>query len=79
MLQILQVTPRVVVCCANLMDEANRKRIAIQARVLERELGVAGRADGGARKGEGLDHLVEHVAEVASGPRGPTADAGTLR
>lgn len=66
-LQILQITDRVVVC-ANLIDEANRKRIALEARVLERELGVPV-VPTAARRGQGLDHLCQHVHEVASGQR----------
>lgn len=70
-LQILQITNRVVVC-ANLMDEANRKRIALEAHVLERRLGVPV-VPTSARRGEGLDHLVRHVYEIASGAHTPTA------
>ncbi|MFQ5805803.1 MAG: FeoB small GTPase domain-containing protein, partial [Phycisphaerae bacterium] len=64
-LQVLEITERVVVC-ANLMDEADRKRIALEARVLERELGVPV-VPTAARRGQGLDHLAEHVHEVAAG------------
>lgn len=66
-LQILQITSRVVIC-ANLMDEANRKRIALEARVLERELGVPV-APTSARSEIGLDHLLDVVHEIASGQR----------
>lgn len=69
-LQILEITDRVVVC-ANLMDEADRKRIALEARVLEKELGVPV-VPTAARKGQGLDHLVEHVYEVCIGHLKPT-------
>ncbi len=64
-LQVLTITDRVVVC-ANLMDEADRKRIALEARVLEKELGVPV-VPTAARSGQGLDHLVQHIHEVASG------------
>jgi len=67
-LQILKITDRVVVC-ANLIDEADRKRIALEARVLERELGVPV-VPTAARVGQGLDHLVEHIHQVASGQAG---------
>lgn len=64
-LQVLQITRRVVLC-VNLMDEADRKRIALEARVLERELGIPV-VPTAARKGQGLDHLVGHIHEIASG------------
>jgi ferrous iron transport protein B len=64
-LQVLEITDRVVVC-TNLMDEADRKRIALEARVLEKELGVPV-VPTAARRGQGLDHLVGHIHEVASG------------
>jgi ferrous iron transport protein B len=64
-LQVIEITPRVVLC-ANLIDEADRKRIALEARVLEQELGIPV-VPTAARKGQGLDHLVEHVHEIASG------------
>ncbi|MEE9295915.1 MAG: FeoB small GTPase domain-containing protein [Phycisphaerae bacterium] len=64
-LQVLEISDRVVVC-ANLMDEADRKKIALEARLLERELGVPV-VPTAARSGQGLDHLCHHVWEVASG------------
>ncbi len=64
-LQIMEITDRVVVC-ANLIDEADRKRIALEARALERELGVPV-VPTAARRGQGLEHLVEHIHSVASG------------
>lgn len=64
-LQILEITDRVVLC-VNLMDEADRKRIALEARVLEKELGVPV-VPTAARRGQGLDHLLKHIHEVASG------------
>ena len=64
-LQVLQITPRVVLC-VNLIDEADRKRIALEARVLERELGIPV-VPTAARKGQGLDHLADHIHEIASG------------
>ncbi|MGD8452027.1 MAG: FeoB small GTPase domain-containing protein [Phycisphaerae bacterium] len=68
-LQILQITDRVVVC-ANLIDEANRKKIALEARVLEEELGVPV-VPTAARRGQGLDHLINHVHEIAAGRSTP--------
>lgn len=54
-LQIMEVTPHVVVC-VNLMDEARKKKMKIRLGLLEERLGVpvAGTA---ARSGKGLDHL----------------------
>lgn len=69
-LQIMQITPRVVVC-ANLIDEADRKQIAVQASVLERSLGVPV-VPTAARRGQGLDRLMEKVAAVASGQMTPS-------
>jgi ferrous iron transport protein B len=67
-LQILQITDRVVVCL-NLVDEARRKRIEVDHHVLARELGVPVVATA-ARTGEGLAALVQSVAEVAAGRAG---------
>jgi ferrous iron transport protein B len=64
-LQILQITDRVVVCL-NLSDEARRKGIAVDHRALARELGVPV-VPTAARTGEGLSALVRTIAEVASG------------
>ncbi len=64
-LQILTITDRVVVC-ANLMDEADRRKISLEARVLERELGVPV-VPTAARRGDGLDRLMERVHQVAAG------------
>ena len=64
-LQITQITERVVVC-ANLMDEARRKRIEVDQAELERELGVPVVMTA-AREGQGLDELVERIHAVASG------------
>ena len=64
-LQVLQITGRVVVC-ANLMDEARRKGLEIDTDALERELGVPV-VPTAARHGEGLDRLLDRVHEVAQG------------
>ncbi len=63
-LQVLQITPRVVVC-ANLIDEADRKQIALEAHAIEGELGVPV-VPTAARSGTGLDRLVERIHAVAT-------------
>jgi ferrous iron transport protein B len=65
-LQILQITDRVVVCL-NLMDEARRKRIEVDHRALARDLGVPV-VPTAARTGEGLAALVRAIADVAARP-----------
>ncbi|MGQ9826016.1 MAG: FeoB small GTPase domain-containing protein, partial [Desulfotomaculales bacterium] len=64
-LQILELTPRVVVC-VNLIDEAKRKNIRIDCRALAEMLGVPAVA-AAAREGLGLGTLLETVAGVLSG------------
>lgn len=66
-LQILEITDRVVVC-VNLMDEAGRKKIHINLDRLSELLGVpvVGTT---ARNGKGLDALKDAVAVVAMGRR----------
>ncbi len=64
-LQILQLTPRVVVAL-NLMDEARRKGIHVNHRQLARELGVPV-IPIVARTGEGIGYLMQAVEDVASG------------
>jgi ferrous iron transport protein B len=64
-LQVLEITDRVVVCL-NLMDEARRHGLEIDDRALARELGVPV-VPTAARQREGLDRLLEAVSEVASG------------
>jgi ferrous iron transport protein B len=64
-LQILEITDRVVVCL-NLMDEARRKGLAVDERRLARDLGVPV-VPTVARTREGLDALTAAVAEVATG------------
>lgn len=63
--QILQITNRVVVC-VNLLDEASRRGIRVDLEVLSERLGVpvVGTA---ARSGRGLDALQETIRAVASG------------
>jgi ferrous iron transport protein B len=64
-LQILEITSRVVVC-VNLMDESRRHGLTINDRQLSRELGVPV-VPASARSGEGIATLVRTVHEVATG------------
>ncbi|HIS77057.1 MAG TPA: ferrous iron transport protein B [Candidatus Merdivicinus excrementipullorum] len=70
-LQILEVTGRVVVC-VNLMDEAAKKGIRIDAKKLSAELGVPV-VETSARSGKGLNRLMETVDAVLKGPSAPHA------
>ena len=64
-LQILEITDRIVICL-NLMDEARRHGIEVDARRLSRDLGVpvVGTV---ARFGEGLPALLQAIDDVAEG------------
>jgi ferrous iron transport protein B len=64
-LQILEITDRVVVCL-NLMDEARRHGIAVDPAGLARELGVPV-VPATARRGEGLPELLDTIHQVATG------------
>jgi ferrous iron transport protein B len=64
-LQVLEITDRVVVCL-NLMDEAKRHGLTVDARRLARDLGVPV-VPTAARYGEGLEQLNQAIAEVATG------------
>jgi ferrous iron transport protein B len=64
-LQVLEITDRVVVCL-NLMDEARRHGIQIDERTLARELGVPV-IPASARFRQGLDRVLEAIGEVATG------------
>jgi len=66
-LQVLEITDRVVVYL-NLMDEARRHGIAIDAGKLEAELGVPV-VPGVARQGVGIDELLAVAHDVATGAR----------
>ena len=66
-LQILEITDRVVVCL-NLVDEARRHGISVDAGRLERELGVPV-VPTVARQGEGIDALLRAATDVATGAR----------
>jgi ferrous iron transport protein B len=64
-LQILEITDRVVVCL-NLMDEARRHGIAVDPGRLAEELGVPV-VPTVARRGDGIPELLEAIDGVASG------------
>lgn len=64
-LQVLEITDRVVVCL-NLMDEARRHGLEVDDRTLARELGVPV-IPTSARYRQGLDQLLRGVSEVATG------------
>ena len=64
-LQVLEITDRVVVCL-NLMDEARRHGLQIDERRLARDLG-APVVPTEARQRKGLNELLQAVHEVASG------------
>ena len=68
-LQVLEITPRVVVCL-NLMDEARRLGIGVDPAALARELGVPV-IPAAARRGEGLDPLRQAIHDVARGAVAP--------
>ena len=64
-LQVLEITDRVVVCL-NLMDEARRHGLMIDDRRLARDLGVPV-VPTSARSNRGLDQLLQAVNDVAFG------------
>lgn len=64
-LQVLQITNRVVVCL-NLVDEAQRHGLQIDHRRLGRDLGVPV-VPTAARQNQGLEDLLQAINEVASG------------
>ena len=66
-LQIMEITDRVVVCL-NLVDEARRHGVSVDATRLERELGVPV-VPAVARQGEGVPQLLDAAVAVASGER----------
>jgi ferrous iron transport protein B len=67
--QILERTSRVIVC-VNLLDEAKKKEIRLDLRLLERELGVpvVGVSAG---RDEGLDCLRERIRRMSVSPEEP--------
>lgn len=64
-LQVLQITDRVVVC-VNLIDEARRNGLHVDERRLARDLGVPVVLTA-ARQREGLDLLIQTIHEMANG------------
>ena len=64
-LQVLEITDRAVLCL-NLVDEAKRHGITVDARQLARDLGVPV-VPTSARFGRGLPELLEAVGSVAAG------------
>jgi ferrous iron transport protein B len=64
-LQVLEITDRAVICL-NLMDEARRHRLEVDDRRLARDLGVPV-APTAARFRQGLDELLQAIADVATG------------
>jgi GTPase len=64
-LQVLEITDRVVVV-VNLIDEARRHGIEVDARALARDLGVPVVLTA-ARQGDGLPELLRALSDVASG------------
>lgn len=82
LLQILQITGRVVLCL-NLIDEARARGLEIDARGIARELAIPVVATA-ARRGEGLDELLVALRDVATGiikarPRTPETMPRELR
>ncbi len=64
-LQVLEITNRVVVCL-NLIDEAKRHGLQVDERRLARDLGVPV-VPTAARHGEGMDLLLQAIHDVAVG------------
>ena len=64
-LQVLEITDRAVLC-VNLMDEARRHNIAVDQRILAKELGIPVVLTA-ARQREGMDLLLQSIFEVAAG------------
>ena len=63
-LQVLEITDRVVLCL-NLMDEVKRHKLQIDDRRLARDLGIPV-APTAARYGEGLPELLQAIDDVAT-------------
>lgn len=64
-LQVLEITDRAVICL-NLMDEARRHGLTLDARRLARDLGVPV-VPCSARSGEGMPELLQAIHDVATG------------
>ena len=69
-LQILQLTPKVVLCL-NLIDEARRNKIEVDDRALSRRLGIPV-IPTSARDGKGIPELLQALHQVATGALTPT-------
>lgn len=69
-LQILEITPNVVVCI-NLLDEARKKKVMINLELLEKKLGVPV-VGTEARKKKGIDCLLEKLHSLESERKKPT-------
>lgn len=69
-LQVIEISSRVVVC-VNLIDEAERKNIHVNMKILEEELGVPVVATA-AREGRGLNDLRDAVYNLAQGQLQPS-------
>ena len=65
LLQVLQITDKVVLC-VNLLDEARRNKIEVNLNALSRRLGIPV-VGASARSGEGMDRLLAAVRSVALG------------
>ena len=63
--QVLEITDRAVLCL-NLMDEARRHGLTVDARQLSRDLGVPV-VPTAARSGQGMAALLQAIADVAGG------------
>ncbi len=68
-LQILQITHKVVLCL-NLMDEANRNKIFVDHRALAKRLGIPV-IPTSARSGKGIPELLQAIDAVATGAYEP--------
>ena len=64
-LQILEITPRAIIC-VNLIDEARRKKISVDTKLLGSKLGVPV-VPVSARKKEGIPELLEATRAVSHG------------
>lgn len=64
-LQVLEITPRTVVC-VNLLDEAAKKGIQVDLDALEQSLGVPV-VGTSARSGQGLEELLCRLGQMAAG------------
>ncbi|HSQ88970.1 ferrous iron transport protein B [Romboutsia sp.] len=62
--QIMELTDKVILCI-NLVDEANKKGITINAKKIEEELGIPVVLTS-ARSGEGIDNLLETLYKVSN-------------